>query len=87
MLISMAVRGITLDGDKLYRARLAARLSAARLGELTGVSGEHIRYVERGGRKVSLDLLAKLESVLGVTASELGADVPDARPPQIPSDG
>ncbi len=81
MLISMAVRGIQLDGEKLYQARLAARLSAARLGELCGVSGEHIRYVEREGRKISVELLGRLESVLGVTARELGADVPDFRPP------
>lgn len=75
-------RGIALDGQKLYDARLAKRMSADELGELCGVTGGHIRYVERGSRKVSVDLLAQLERVLEVTAKDLGADVPDFKPPR-----
>ncbi len=78
-LITMGAKGITIDGAKLRTARLALRLGVPELAARLECGGHHLRALERGERNPSIELLARLEKVLGVTAEELGADLPPAR--------
>jgi transcriptional regulator with XRE-family HTH domain len=75
----MATRaGIPINGAKLRRARVQQRMGTARLARLVGCSPGHVRLMERGLRRPSLDLLGRLEAALGVTAEELDAELPGA---------
>jgi transcriptional regulator with XRE-family HTH domain len=76
----MAMPGVALKGKKLEAARFAKRLSTTELAEQVGCSAGHIRLMERGLKRPSVELLGRLETALGVTADQLGAKIPARNP-------
>lgn len=58
-------------GKKLRQVRKDRNLSQERLAELAGISKDQISCLERGKSSTSLDRLAKLADVLGVSAKDL----------------
>jgi len=60
-----------IDGARLKSLREAAELSAAKLGEIAGVSASAILHTERGFDKLGLKSIALVADRLGVTIDEL----------------
>lgn len=75
----MVAKGIPIIGSKLEEIRISRRVSAPELARRVGCGKHHIRAIERGFRHPSLELLGRLERELGITAQDLGADLPPAR--------
>jgi transcriptional regulator with XRE-family HTH domain len=74
---SSTVETAGFDGEKLRIARQARRLSVLTLAEQVGISAGHLRLLQRGLRRPSIELIGRLENALAVTAADLGADLPD----------
>ena len=51
---------VVLNGDRLKRARIAAGLNQAELGQRCGVSQSHISGMERSVRAPSIEMLDTL---------------------------
>ena len=69
---------VVLSGARLKRARIAAGLNQAELGQRCGVSQSHISGMERSVRAPSIELLDTLSQALGVSAHWLmGGDSDD----------
>lgn len=57
----MPTRGILLDGDELKRRRLLLRLSSAEVARALELHPNHYNRIERGRKRVSLEMLARIE--------------------------
>lgn len=60
-----------LIGKRIKQARENEKLSQIDLAGMIDVSITHISLVENARKKVSLDMIAKISDVLGVTIDEL----------------
>lgn len=58
-------------GERLKRCRCAAGLSKTKLGELIGVSAQHVYSIETGKRRLTDDLAIKAAKSLNVPAEFL----------------
>ena len=58
-------------GERIRAARVAAKLTQERFGELVDMSTKNVSSVERGAVGVSLTKLCRICQVLGVSADEL----------------
>jgi transcriptional regulator with XRE-family HTH domain len=60
-------------------------MSVSTLAGRVGISSGHLRLIQRGLRRPSIELIGRLEEALGVPASALGApDLPDRTEGPIP---
>jgi transcriptional regulator with XRE-family HTH domain len=67
-------------GRLVKEGRKARDLTQRELGQLLGVRGSHIAYIENGQRKPSLALLGRIAKALGFDSQELlFISRPDAR--------
>ncbi len=77
MSITVARTGITINGAKLRKSRIAARLGTAALAEAVGCEPGHIRLMERGLRRPSIEMLGAIEKALEISAEQdLDAELP-----------
>lgn len=68
------------DGEAFRQARLARRLTQGKLGALLGVSQQFVKLLERGDRRPSLDLIARMEDVFQAAPDQFGVT---GLPPRI----
>lgn len=61
----------TTDGDACHRRRVLAGLSAIAAGRAAGVSGQHIRAIERGMSQASPPLARRLADLYGCDVADL----------------
>lgn len=59
------------DGDSCHRHRVLAGLSAIAAGKLAGVSGQHIRAIERGMSQASPSLARRLATIYGCDVADI----------------
>ena len=68
-------------GARIKTARMAAGLSQEALGELVGLTSQHISHTENATTKVSLPALVRIANVLQVSVDKLLSDsLYDAKP-------
>jgi transcriptional regulator with XRE-family HTH domain len=58
-------------GEKLYALRQQQGLTSRQLGEILNVSHGHILRIEKGEKRPSIDLVAKIATFFGVTTDQL----------------
>lgn len=68
---------MSIDGKKLRAARERRHLAVNDLAEQVKIGPRYLRLLEQGARQPSVGLVGRLEEALGVTASDLVADVAD----------
>ena len=61
-------------GEKIRIKREAMGLSKYRLTEKTGISGQHIKYIEQGKRQPTIPTLERLADALNTSILELLSD-------------
>ena len=72
-------------GRHARRARHALRLTQAQIAQRIGISAEFYARVERGQALPSIETLARMVTVLGISADELlGLDEEEERQPKAP---
>lgn len=60
-----------IDGNKIRFMREQKGLNQTQLGELVGVEQSMIGYIERGIKRPSVELLARIAECLGVKMDDL----------------
>lgn len=58
-------------GEKIRKIRSEKDISAYRLTQITGISGNHIKGIEEGTRQPTIETLQRLIVPLGITLAEL----------------
>ena len=61
----------TLFGHNIRRLRLERKLTQEELAQKAGINRSYLGSVERGGRRVSMENIARLAKALGVSADVL----------------
>lgn len=61
-------------GERIRQLRAEKHLSQAKLGKMVGLKQQHIYLIEKGDRRIHLDMARKVADVFGVTVDELFAD-------------
>jgi DNA-binding XRE family transcriptional regulator len=62
-------------GDRILRLRSERGLTQEALGGLSGLSREHISYLENGKREACIENIGRLAKAFKITVSELMKDV------------
>jgi transcriptional regulator with XRE-family HTH domain len=75
----MPMPGVPIDGKKLQAAREACRMSTTELAAAIGRTRGYVRLLETNTNRPSVEVLGRIEDALGVTAAQLGANVPARR--------
>ncbi len=85
---------LILLGKRVHDLRAAKGWSQEEFAHVSGLHRTYIGQIERGEKNISFGNLSKISSVLGVTLSELLADLEDGAPipvgkrqPEFPGNG
>lgn len=68
----MADPDFGFDGTTFRAARLARRLSQAKLATSLGITNTYLKMLERGQRRPSIELIGRMEDVLQARPEEFG---------------
>ena len=62
-------------GKRIRSARMEAGLSQALLAEFVDISPQYISHIETGRKKVSLDIIVRIATVLNLSLDQLITDI------------
>jgi len=58
-------------GERLEQIRMGLNMSKVQFGKMVGVTGQHLGMVEKGKRRLSVEVIARICQTTGVSADYL----------------